>query len=60
MLTDNQYRCGYCMHVFEKEISDEEALEEKNRLFRNLSLEDMVIVCDHCFIDLGFSPEGFH
>lgn len=43
------YMCKICGGVFEKEISDSEALKEKDELFPETLIEDCEIICDDCF-----------
>lgn len=52
------YKCAACGGVFEKGRSDEEALDEKDRLWPDFNLRDCSIVCDDCFKSMGFSEAG--
>jgi hypothetical protein len=45
----NTYTCALCGGTFEKGLTDEEALAEKDALFPGVPLEDCDIVCDDCF-----------
>ncbi len=49
MLDQNHYKCAACGEVFEKGVSDEEALQEKEELWGEIPLEQMVLVCDDCW-----------
>lgn len=55
-LKDNEYRCDVCKKVFESGWSDEEATEEKEKLFGDVPDDECGIVCDDCFIAMGFCP----
>lgn len=44
-----KFICAECNQTFDKERSDDEAMEEKEMLFPNLSLEECAIVCTDCF-----------
>lgn len=48
----NSYQCGKCGGTFEKDWTDEEARQETKRLWGDLPEEDLVVVCDDCFIEL--------
>ena len=43
------YRCGKCGETYEREWSDEEAMNESTELFGDLPASDLAIVCDDCF-----------
>ena len=47
----NEFTCSVCDNTYEKEWTDEEALEERGKLwpsFRND--DDFQVICDDCFI----------
>lgn len=46
---DNTYECAVCHGVFEKGITDEEAMAESEELFGHYDEEDLGIVCDDCW-----------
>jgi len=43
------FMCARCGEEFESDWSEEEALEEKNRLFGAVPIEQCSVVCDDCF-----------
>ena len=45
----NTYVCSACKCKFEKDWSDDEALKEKDKNFKNIAIEDCDIVCDDCY-----------
>jgi hypothetical protein len=48
-MSDNTYTCAMSHQTFEKEWTDEEALEELTRNFGLSTVEDCAIVCDDCY-----------
>lgn len=50
-MTDT-YTCARCGGVFEKGWSDEEALAETKTKFPETPLEEKVIICHDCFMEL--------
>ena len=48
-LGTNEYRCDMCGKTYGKEISDKEAVSEKEELFGDMPMDDMAIVCDDCW-----------
>jgi antirestriction protein len=48
-LKDNEFQCAMCGGIFEKEVSEEVALEEKEALFPGVPVSQCDIVCDECF-----------
>lgn len=54
-LKQNEYRCKMCLNVYEKEWSDEEALNESKEIFGgDPTVENSDVVCDDCWKKLGF------
>lgn len=55
----NEYKCARCHGVFSKETdgwSDEQAKEETKDIFGFLPGDnDLAIVCDDCWKELGFA-----
>lgn len=55
-----EYRCEACKGIFKKGWSDAEALEEFQRDFPNVSMDDTGIVCDKCYklmqVDIKLNP----
>jgi hypothetical protein len=49
---NNSYRCSKCCQIFEKIISDKQAIKELHETFGNFSTDDCVIVCDDCYQQL--------
>jgi hypothetical protein len=58
-IAKNEFKCTVCLEVFEKGISDEEAMEEKSILFNDVPIEECKLVCDDCFqkMDTYFGME---
>jgi hypothetical protein len=52
-LKHDEYRCAACGRVFNKGVSDEEALAEKEDLFPSVPVEACDLVCDDCFAAFG-------
>lgn len=48
-MSDNTYTCAICKGVFEKEISDEEAMQETQQYFPGTKQEACGVVCDDCW-----------
>ena len=44
-----EYTCAECHKTYNKDWSDEEALEEKNILFPEVDIANCAIVYDDCF-----------
>lgn len=44
-----KFTCDCCKNKFICERTEKETLEEKNRLFGDMPLSEMVRVCDDCF-----------
>lgn len=45
----DMYTCEMCRGTFEKEWTDEEAMEEAKKLFPGMDFSDMAVLCDDCF-----------
>ena len=45
----NEYQCAECGNIYEKGVSDEEVLKEKEDLWGDFPMEQCAIVCDDCF-----------
>lgn len=45
----DKYICYACGNEFESGWSDKEALEEKNRMWGDIPIEECGIICDLCF-----------
>jgi len=43
------YKCAACDGVFEKEWSDDEAMDESRDLFGDVPQSNLAVVCDDCF-----------
>jgi len=48
-IKENEYKCASCGEIFEKDWSDEEALEERNEVFGNVPDSECDLVCDDCY-----------
>ena len=50
------YKCGKCREEFEYvsdgSWSEDEAMKESKKLFGNVPKEQLVVVCDDCFIEM--------
>ncbi len=44
-----EFTCSLCHKTYEKERSDEEAMEEAIDHFGEESMKDAAVVCDDCF-----------
>jgi hypothetical protein len=49
VLKKNEYRCAMCQGVFNKGLSDEEAIEEFHKDFPEVLIEDTELICDDCY-----------
>ncbi|KKN10359.1 hypothetical protein LCGC14_1037200 [marine sediment metagenome] len=45
----NKFTCANCDKTFGKVSTEEEVMEEKERLWGDISLDECVIICDDCF-----------
>lgn len=55
----NEFTCSICKGVFPKGQSDEEALKEKDILFPDLEMDELVIGCEPCYIKvMDFNEPG--
>lgn len=50
---DNNFTCAACGETFEKAISDEKALAEKDALFPDVPIDECTMVCDDCWKAMG-------
>ncbi len=48
-MSDNKYTCAMCHNTYDKEISDEEAMQETQRYFPRTKREECGVVCDDCW-----------
>jgi hypothetical protein len=48
-LKDNEYICDMCKNKYEKLLTEEEAIAEKDKYFPDISLDECGIVCDDCY-----------
>lgn len=46
---NNKYICYMCGIEYEKGWSDEEAIWEQHKYWRDVPMEELVPVCDECF-----------
>ncbi len=46
-----QFTCSACRRTFDKEWTDEEAMNEATTLFPDV--HDLVVVCDDCWWEMG-------
>ncbi len=53
-----KFRCDVCLTIFSPEWSKEQALEEKNKNFGDLSLGQCGEVCTGCFIKIMLYAEA--
>jgi hypothetical protein len=60
---ENEYECAACHGVFQKGVSDEEALAEAEVLFPDVPIEAIDLVCEDCFqkimADLAARPLAY-
>lgn len=45
----DDYKCAECGEIFEKEISDKEAMEESAKMFGRQPESELSVICDDCF-----------
>lgn len=45
----SEYTCELCHETFERTRSDEDALAESRKLFGEVEMSELAIVCDDCF-----------
>ncbi len=45
----NEFRCGHCSNIYEKDWTDEEAIKESNEMFGDCNKNDLAIICDNCY-----------
>ena len=45
----NEFQCSICNEIYEKEWTEEEALQELDENFPGYSKDDCGIVCDDCY-----------
>ena len=45
----NKYECAMCHGIFEKGWTSKEALEEFNRDFPTVPIEETELICDSCY-----------
>ena len=45
----NEYQCAMCHNTYERILTDEETLKEKNMLFSDVDVKDCKLICDECF-----------
>lgn len=43
------YKCSLCGKTYKYAWSKEEAINEKNKNFGNIPIEDCAIICDPCY-----------
>lgn len=48
-LKPNEYQCAVCHGVFERALSDEEALAELQSNFGGFPKDECALVCDDCY-----------
>lgn len=48
-LKKNEYRCAMCQGVFNKGLSDDEAIENFHKDFPEILIEDAAIICNDCY-----------
>lgn len=49
-MKENEFKCSQCLEIFEKGWTDEEAEEEKKKIWgEDFSPSEMCLVCDDCF-----------
>lgn len=48
-MESNQFICEQCGGVFDKEVTDEEAMKESKEIFGDIPQNQLAIVCDDCF-----------
>ena len=51
----DEYTCYLCKETFEKGVSDEEAMAEKDALWPDVPVDDCELVCDDCFKMMGLN-----
>lgn len=49
VLAANEYRCDICGNVYEKAVTDDEAMAETKSYWPDASSEDCAVVCDDCW-----------
>ncbi len=48
-LKSNEFQCYMCKGWFTKTRPESEALAEKERLWGDIPLEELAVICDDCF-----------
>ena len=48
-MNDSQFKCARCGGIFDKEVTDEEALDESRTIFGSVPIKNLAVVCDDCF-----------
>lgn len=43
------YKCEYCGGLFQKSLSDNEALQVKEERYPDVPLDECIVVCDGCY-----------
>jgi hypothetical protein len=51
-LKDDEYECAACHEVFQKGLTDEEALAEAAELFLTVPIEETDLVCEDCYQEI--------
>jgi len=52
-IDDKHFKCAKCGEVFEKSLTDEEAMDKCTEVFgRPLSDEESLLVCDDCWNEM--------
>lgn len=55
----DHYDCVACGGHFEKGWSDDEAAQDAIETFGRMKKDEMALVCDDCFLEMGFKAMGF-
>ena len=50
----SEYTCAVCHQTWEKGWSDDEAMLEFKNDFGDIPLNVCVIICDDCYVKMGF------
>ena len=46
---DNTFTCAACYKIYEKVLTEEEAVEQLNKEFPGISKEHCLVICDACY-----------
>jgi len=46
------FTCAKCKETFESGWSDEEALQEKDQIFPDITIDKCEVICDDCFNEI--------